>query len=87
MDTEALAKTFAAVRLSGTYRDALGERHEAVDALADIAEWRRVSKEALARWEEPDPTKRLAKELADRLGKNTLVPALKAIERRLDRSN
>jgi transposase len=34
----------------------------------------------LGRWEEPDVAKRRSKELAERLGKTTLVPALKAIE-------
>ena len=83
MDTEALALTYSQVRLTGVYRDALGEPKDAEDVLLDIADWRRISKEAVARWEEPDPAKRLAKELAERLGKKTLVPALAAIEDRL----
>lgn len=83
MDTEALALTYSQVRLAGAYRDALGEAKAAEDVLLDIAEWRRISKEAVARWEEPDPAKRLAKELAERLGKKTLVSALLAIEDRL----
>jgi hypothetical protein len=79
MDTEAVARAYSRVVLTGHYRDALGEPQVAADVLPDIAEWRAISKAAHARWEEPDPTKRLAKELAERLGKNTLVPALKGI--------
>ena len=62
------------------------EQLEASDVLADLAEWRRLTKEALGRWEEPDPAKRLSKDLAERLGKKTLVPALEAIENRLPTS-
>lgn len=79
MDTEALARAYSRVILTGHYRDALGEPQAADDVLPDIAEWRAISKAADARWDEPDPTKRLAKELTERLGKNTLVPALKGI--------
>lgn len=86
MDTEALAVAYSQIRLTGAYRDALNEEHAATDVLADIAEWRRISKDALGRWEEPDLTKRLSKELAETLGKKTLVPALKAIENRLGQS-
>jgi hypothetical protein len=84
MDTEALARTYSRIRLRGSYRDALGEAQIADDVLADIAEWRQISKEAHGRWEEPDPAKRLSRDLADRLGKKTLVPALEAIENRLE---
>lgn len=83
MDTEALALTYSRVRIAGQYRDALGEAKPAEGVLTDIADWRRVTSEAHGRWEEPDPTKRLAKELAERLGNKTLVPALKAIEERV----
>jgi hypothetical protein len=86
MDTEALAKTYSRIILTGSYRDALEESYEALYELTDIAEWRRVTNEAVARWEEPDQTKRLAKELTERLGKKTLVPAMKAIGQRLDKS-
>lgn len=79
MDTEALARSYSRVVLRGHYRNALGESQVADDVLTNIAEWRAISKAAHARWDEPDPTKRLAKELAERLGKNTLVPALKDI--------
>jgi hypothetical protein len=85
LDTEALARTYSRVVLTGHYRDALGESQVADDVLPHIAEWRSISKEALARWEEPDPAKRLAKELAERLGKKVLVPALKSIEGQLRR--
>jgi len=83
MDTEAFAQTYLQIRLTGGYRDALQEHFSAEEVLSDIAEWRVLSKEAHGRWEEPDPAKRLSKDLAERLGKNTLVPALRAIERRL----
>lgn len=83
MDTDALARTYSRIRLTGGYRDALGEAQIADDLLPDIAEWRRISKEAHGRWEEPDPAKRLSRDLAERLGKKTLLPALKAIEARL----
>lgn len=69
MRTETLANTYASVVLTGSYRDALGTEHAADDALADIAEWRRVTGEAVARWQEPDFAKRLANELAKKLGK------------------
>jgi hypothetical protein len=83
MDTEALAATYSRIILGGSYRDALGEPHTAEDSLSDIAEWRSMSKTAHARWDDPDPTKRLAKELAKRLGNDVLVPALKGIEGQL----
>ena len=65
MGTEELAATYESVRLSGQYLDVLGKHHSAEDALENIAEWQRVSGEAIARWQDPDTVKRQAKELAE----------------------
>lgn len=83
MHTEALAATYASVVLTASYRDALGKEHSADDFLADIAEWRRVTGEALGRWQEPDFAKRLANEIGEKLGEKKLVPALKGIAKKL----
>lgn len=67
MTTEELAKTYARIKLTGECRDALGETYIVEDQLDDIAEWRRLSGEAITRWLDPDTQKRQARESADAL--------------------
>jgi hypothetical protein len=69
LHTEQLAETYAEVRLTGTYRDVLGKVYEAEDVLPDIREWRRITGESKARWQYPEPEKRLAEALAERFHK------------------
>jgi predicted DNA-binding protein YlxM (UPF0122 family) len=69
MQTKDLAETYAVVRLTGRLQDVLGNTYLADAALEDIAEWRKVSEEAIARWQDPDPIKRQAKEVAEELEK------------------
>lgn len=69
MQTKELAETYAMVRLTGKFHDVLRNTHVADDALEDIAEWRRTSEEAITRWQDPDPIKRQAKEVAEQLEK------------------
>jgi hypothetical protein len=61
-----LPATYAAVRLVGTMRDALGNTHEVDEIFDDLAEWREVLHGAIARWVYPDPETRMAHELSKR---------------------
>jgi len=65
MTTEEMAATYAHVDLTGECQDVLGNRHIVEDRLEDIAEWKRVSGEAIARWLDPDAQKRQAKATAE----------------------
>jgi hypothetical protein len=81
MNTEEMAKTYSHIALTGECYDVLGKKHTVEDRLEDIAEWRRISGNAIARWLDPDAQKRQAKENADALEPlaNQIVDAIKSL--------
>lgn len=81
MTTEEMAKTYSHIVLTGEYYDVLGKQHTAEDQLEDIAEWRRISGNAIARWLEPDSQKRQAMENSKALKPlaDQIVSAIKSL--------
>lgn len=65
MTTDEMASTYSEIDLTGECRDVLGNTYPVEDRLEDIAEWKRVSGEAIARWLDPDAQKRQAKANAE----------------------
>lgn len=83
MQTEEMANTYREILLTGRCEDILGNLHEISDGLEDIAEWRRVSGEAIARWLDPDSAKRQAKQNAEAMKPifERLTAAVEALRR------
>jgi hypothetical protein len=89
LDIDALIGTYRAIRLIGTYQDALGTKHKVDDVLSDLAHWWHLQTHSGAHWRHPDPDHRFGSTLADRLNQKfsrhnrTVEQELKAIRQAL----
>lgn len=78
-NSNTLTANFRSIRLTGSMKDALGNKHSVEESFDDLAEWRQILADAHQRWVAADPEQRLA----DELGKKFDGP-LKAIGQAID---
>jgi hypothetical protein len=80
-NSNTLTANFRSIRLTGSMKDALGNKHSVDESFDDLAEWRTILADAHQRWVAADPERRVA----DELGKKFEGP-LKAIVQAIDGS-
>jgi len=81
---DTLPQTYRSIRLSGSMTDASGKTHRVNETYDNLSEWRSLLHDANRSWRPPEPEKRLAQALSDKLAA-PLLTELRGISRAVAR--